>query len=70
LVFDDASVGLRQELISALTAIDILTEDIRTRPRASSVPLLQPFPGYTARFSAAVRGQRLLVSWVERGIEG
>lgn len=73
-VFDDPSVGLRQEpfVSGADRIIDILTEHI---PDAESGFKLvfspQPFPGYTARFEwnrEELGGN--WYSWIERGIEG
>ena len=73
-VFDDPSVGLRQEpfISGADRAIEILTEGIPDAAKGFKLVFSsQPFPGYTARF---VRGRAEFggywYSWGERGIEG
>ncbi len=73
-VFDDPSVGLRQEpfVSGADDIMDLLTEDI---PNAADGFKLvfspQPFPGSTARFAwnRPEHGGNWY-SWAERGIEG
>ncbi|MES2572574.1 MAG: DUF6717 family protein, partial [Verrucomicrobiota bacterium] len=73
-VFDDPSVGLRQEpfVSGADTIIDVLTAEIPGA--ANGFKLLfsaHPFPGYTARF-LRVRPEHdgNWYSWLEQEMEG
>jgi hypothetical protein len=73
-VFDDPSVGLRQEpfISGADRVLDILTADIPNAAQGFKLVFsAQPFPGFVARF---VRSRPEFggywYSWPERGLEG
>jgi hypothetical protein len=73
-VFDDPSVGLRQEpfVSGADDIIDILTKDIPAAHAGFKLVFsLLPFPGYTARFDwrREEHGGNWY-AWPERNIEG
>ena len=73
-VFDDPSVGLRQEpfVSGADDIIDILTKDIPDAATGFKLVFSpQPFPGFTARFdwNRSEHGGNWY-TWADRGIEG